>query len=48
AMEILRGVEGIGLVEFDRRDIVRHPLVKQIVDAFDRRDGQPARSESGR
>ena len=36
AMEVLRPVEGIGIVEFDRRDIVRHPLVKQIVDAFDR------------
>lgn len=36
AMNILRRVEGIGIVEFDRRDIVRHPLVKQIVDAFDR------------
>ena len=36
AMEILRGVEGIGIVEFDRRDIVRHPLIKQIVEAFDR------------
>ena len=37
AMEILRGVDGIGIVEFDRRDIVRHPLVKYIVEAFDRR-----------
>ncbi len=37
AMEILRGVEHIGIVEFDRRDIVRHPLVKYIVEAFDRR-----------
>ena len=35
AMEILRGVQGIGIVEFDKRDIVRHPLVKQIVDAFE-------------
>lgn len=35
AMEILRAVKGIGIVEFDRRDIVRHELVKQIVDAFD-------------
>ncbi len=39
AMEILRGVDGIGIVEFDRRDIVRHPLVKYIVEAFDRRAG---------
>lgn len=37
AMEILREVEGIGTVQFDKRDIVRHPLVKQIVDAFDER-----------
>jgi len=36
AMEILRSVRGIGIVEFDRRDIVRHELVKQIVEAFDR------------
>ena len=39
AMEILRGVDGIGMVEFDKRDIVRHPLVKYIVEAFDRRTG---------
>ncbi len=26
------------MVEFDKRDIVRHPLVKHIVEAFDRRD----------
>ncbi len=37
AMETLRGIEGIGLVEFDRRDIVRHPLVKEIVNAFEQK-----------
>lgn len=36
AMEYLRDVEEIGIVEFDKRDIVRHRLVKQIVEAFDR------------
>lgn len=35
AMGILRGVKEIGMVEFDKRDIVRHPLVKYIVEAFD-------------
>lgn len=35
AMGILRGVKEIGMVEFDKRDIVRHPLVKHIVEAFD-------------
>ena len=36
ATETLAGVEGIAVVEFDKRDIVRHPLVKHIVEAFDR------------
>ena len=35
AMDVLRGVKGIGMVEFDKRDIVRHPLVKHIVEAFE-------------
>ena len=37
AMDTLRGIDGIGMVEFDKRDIVRHHLVKYIVDAFDKR-----------
>ena len=37
AMETLRDIEGIGMVEFDKRDIVRHHLVKYIVEAFDKR-----------
>ena len=43
AMDTLRGIEGIGMVEFDKRDIVRHPLVKYIVDAFDK---QAAKEEA--
>lgn len=37
AMDTLRGIDGIGMVEFDKRDIVRHHLVKYIVEAFDKR-----------
>ncbi len=37
AMRILEEVKGIGRVTFDKGDIVRHPLVKDIVEAFDRR-----------
>ncbi|MFW6248567.1 MAG: PhoH family protein, partial [Bacteroidota bacterium] len=33
-VRILRGVEGIAVVEFDKRDIVRHKLVKEIVEAY--------------
>ncbi|MBL8019683.1 MAG: PhoH family protein [Leptospirales bacterium] len=36
AIEILSGMDGIGLVEFGREDIVRHPMVAKIVAAFDR------------
>lgn len=36
AMTNLREVQGIGMVEFDKRDIVRHPLVKAIVAAFEK------------
>ncbi len=36
AMNHLREVQGIGVVEFDKRDIVRHPLVKAIVAAFEK------------
>ena len=45
-MEILRGVPGIGVVEFDKRDIVRHPLVKYLVDAFDKRAGDNPAGEN--
>ena len=38
AMSTLAGINGIGIVEFDRRDIVRHQLVKYIVDAFEKRE----------
>ena len=35
AREILKGTEGIGFVELGTADVVRHPLVRRIVDAFD-------------
>ncbi|MBR4659835.1 MAG: PhoH family protein [Bacteroidales bacterium] len=35
-MEILKGIKGISFIHFDKRDIVRHPLVTRIVDAFDK------------
>lgn len=38
AMNLLQGIEGISVVEFDERDIVRHRLVKHIVDAYNKKD----------
>ena len=34
--EVLREVEGISFVYFDRNDVVRHRLVKDIIDAYDK------------
>ena len=38
AMQILKGVKGIGRVEFTKKDIVRHKLVQRIVEAYDKFD----------
>jgi phosphate starvation-inducible PhoH-like protein len=34
--DVLKGVEGIAFVYFDRNDVVRHRLVKDIIDAYDK------------
>lgn len=38
SLRILRGVEGIGTIEYGKKDIVRHPLVQRIVDAYEARE----------
>lgn len=35
ALRILRNVPAIGVVEFSQRDIVRHPIVQAIIDAYE-------------
>ncbi len=34
AMRILKGIDGISVIRFDERDIIRHRLVKHIVAAY--------------
>ena len=46
AMELLQGIDGIGIVEFDQRDIIRHRLVKHIVKAFEKEQEQTAGKET--
>jgi phosphate starvation-inducible PhoH-like protein len=38
ARHVLDGVRGIAVTEFRSEDVVRHPLVQAIVDAYDRRE----------
>jgi phosphate starvation-inducible protein PhoH and related proteins len=42
ARDVLRGVRGIAITEFHSEDVVRHPLVQAIVDAYDRRGDRKA------
>ena len=34
-MQILKNTSGISIVEFNAKDVVRHPLVKKIIKAYD-------------
>jgi phosphate starvation-inducible PhoH-like protein len=38
ALKILKDIEGIGVVELGRKDIVRHKLVTRIVNAYEKYD----------
>ncbi|MBZ5640246.1 MAG: PhoH family protein [Acidobacteriia bacterium] len=49
ARDVLSGISGIEFVHFDETDVVRHPLVQQIIVAYDRRatsrrDPRPSRN----
>ena len=35
AMHVLEDIKGIGITQFDAQDVVRHPLVKKIVMAYE-------------
>ena len=39
AMHLLRGIKGIGIVELNKKDIVRHKLVTRIVEAYEKEKG---------
>jgi phosphate starvation-inducible PhoH-like protein len=44
AVEVLRGVDGVSFTFFEARDVVRHPLVARIVNAYEARDARDAAS----
>jgi phosphate starvation-inducible PhoH-like protein len=44
ARRVVSGIPGIATVDFDERDVVRHPLVQQVVKAYEQYEtgrGQP-------
>ena len=47
AMHLLRGIKGIGIVELNKKDIVRHKLVTRIVEAYEKeKEETPSNSPS--
>ena len=40
ATGILKGIEGITVFEFSDRDVVRHPLVRKIIGAYDKYESE--------
>src|SRR5207247_2332043 len=47
AHRALRHTEGIAIIEFTRRDVVRHPLVQRIIAAYEEHRSRP-RSHGGK
>ena len=45
AIATLEGVEGIGIAELTKADIVRHKLVQNIVQAYDRKNKREPRED---
>lgn len=46
AHRALKHIEGIAIVEFTRRDVVRHPLVQRIIAAYEEHRGKARRTNS--
>ncbi len=40
ALDTLKDIEGVGIVRLNRNDVIRHKLVKQIIDAFEKNDNE--------
>jgi len=41
--EVLDGIDDLSFIHLDRRDVVRHKIVADIVDAYERADGAATR-----
>jgi len=48
ARNILEGIKGIRFIYFSRDDVVRHPLVQEIIDAYEQKEQQKRSDVKGR
>ncbi len=47
AHRALKHIEGIAVIEFSKRDVVRHPLVQRIIAAYEEHRGKKASQRAG-
>lgn len=47
ALEVLEGVEGVGIVSLSASDVIRHEVVSRIVRAYDKREAQKTQEKQG-
>lgn len=40
AIQVLEGVKGIGFTKFSEKDVVRHPIVQRVIEAYNRYEQQ--------
>lgn len=45
ALRILKDVEGISIIKLDERDVIRHELVKRVIDAYKKEEEQKEKEE---
>lgn len=45
ALDALKGVEDIGVVRLNQNDVIRHPLVKKIIEAFEKKEASETRDD---
>ena len=46
ARELLTGIQGIAFCQFSDIDVVRHPLVMQVIKAYEKRDLERAAAKA--
>ena len=48
SVDLLRGVEGIGVIELTGSDVIRHPLVKRVISAFEKMEAEAMNTRQSR
>lgn len=45
ALDALKGIDGIGIIRLNQSDVIRHPLVKKIIEAFEKAENEEQRKK---